>query len=136
MGGPLQSTLQPVPELLDRVKARCLRIPVQFLDSIVIIPGQDGPRNMTGDIVIQKVTCVHPVKLPQCRKPMVIQIRLGVESTRHFNQVSRAIARETPLQHYSTFAELHSWHNAFWQEAFSGQTPNPDRAIRMVEGEP
>lgn len=110
----------------------------QSLDPIVTIPSHGGARNMTGGIVILKVTWVHPVKLPQCRKRMVIQngaVGPGVQSTRNCDQGSRAIPGETPPQHNSTSAELHSWHNTFRQEAFPRQMPNPDPAIRPVQGD-
>lgn len=70
---------------------------------------------------------------------MVIQyfkIGLAVESTWICYQGCRAITRETPAQHNSTFTELHSWQIKFWQLMFFRQTLNPHPVIQTVKGKP
>ncbi|KAG8188354.1 hypothetical protein JTE90_022554 [Oedothorax gibbosus] len=94
---------------------------------------------MTTGIVVLKVTGVQPVKLPQRRKHVVVQnsaVGIGVELTMNGDQRSQSIPGETPPDHNSTSAELDCWHNTFWQETFSRQTPDPGPAIRTVKGEP
>ena len=94
---------------------------------------------MTTGIVVLKGTGVQTAKLPQREKHIVIQnsaVGIGVELTMNGDQGSQSIPGETPPDHNSTSTELDFWHNAFWQETFSRQTPDPDPVIRTVKGEP
>jgi len=94
---------------------------------------------MTTGIVVLKVTGVQPVKLPQRRKHIVIEnnaVGIGVELAMNGDQGSQSIPGESSPDHNSTSAELDCWHNAYWQEMFFRQTPDPDPVIRTVKGEP
>ncbi|CAL1290473.1 unnamed protein product [Larinioides sclopetarius] len=53
-----------------------------------------------------------------------------------WSQNYQSLPRETSLDHFSTSVKLFSRQNAFWQKAFSRQTPNRDSAIQLVEIEP
>lgn len=58
---------------LVEIKVRVLSRSIESLDRIVTLPSHSSSRKITAGIVIQKVTWVHPVKLSQRRKRMVIQ---------------------------------------------------------------
>lgn len=133
------STLELVSEIVDMVKICALRSSVQSLHLIVVIKSHDCSRNMTDDIVILIATWVQPVKLRQSRKRIFIQnwsVGSGVKSTWNINKGPRVIPGETFSQHNSTFVELLSWQNTFWQESFSRHTHNLGSVIRKIFSEP
>lgn len=67
----------------------CLGKPVPSVNPIVTILIHNGPQNMTAGVVVLRVTCIQPVKLPQHRKYTVIQnsaVCVDVELTMNLDQ--------------------------------------------------